>query len=111
MTGCTEAARGRCARCGRAVCPKHAGLGATPSLQRGRPAARTGLPRCALCRLDQRRAGQARLRRLWVGLPVAALALFAVLDVQRNLVQGLALLALVGVIVVMAFAYDRALRR
>ncbi len=67
--------------------------------------------RCALCRLDERRRGQALVRRLWWGAAAAGFAFFTAVAFRANLKQGVALVALVAVIAVLALVYDRTLRR
>jgi hypothetical protein len=51
------------------------------------------------------------MRRVWTGVYVGAFVLFTGIALKHNLVQGLALALLGLVIGVMAFVYDRLLRR
>ncbi|MHB8577803.1 MAG: hypothetical protein ACYDCQ_21025 [Dehalococcoidia bacterium] len=51
------------------------------------------------------------MRRLWWGVSVAGFAVFITIAFLSNRALGLALLALTAVIIVMAYFYDRGLRR
>lgn len=109
VAGCAQAGVTICAGCQRSVCGRHAGA----SL-RAKRSARGGagaVTRCALCRLDERRRGQALVRRLWWGAAAAGFAVFTAVAFHANVKQGVALVVLVAVIAVLAFGYDRMLRR
>ncbi len=67
--------------------------------------------RCALCRLDDRRHGRFTVRRLWLGVSAVGFAVFIMVAMKNNRVQGLAFLALAAAIVAAAVIYDRMLRR
>ncbi len=110
VADCGERARSRCSRCSRAVCNRHAGAALGQRSRRERGSASEPASRCALCRLEQRRARQRTMRRIWLTLYVAAFGVFTAIAALHNPVQGLALLALGGVILAMAYAYDRILR-
>ncbi|HZQ36139.1 MAG TPA: hypothetical protein VFD32_09420 [Dehalococcoidia bacterium] len=109
VSGCLQAGATVCAGCARSVCRRHAG--APSRAKRSANGAAGAVTRCALCRLDERRRGQALVRRLWWGAAAAGFAVFTALAFHTNAKQGVALLALAAVIGVLAVGYDRALRR
>lgn len=51
------------------------------------------------------------MRRLWWGAAAAGFAVFTAVAFHANVKQGVALVVLVAVIAVLAFGYDRMLRR
>jgi hypothetical protein len=73
--------------------------------------ARRAMPRCALCRLEDRRRSSAMSRRLWYA--AALLAFFAIdgYAIHANPKQGIALLFVVPLVVALAYLYDRSMRR
>lgn len=111
MGGCADAGTALCARCDRSVCRRHAGAASRSGRASHGSADEAPATRCALCRLEERRRGQALVRRLWWGAAAAGFAFFTALAFRVSVKQGVALLALAALIAALAFAYDRALRR
>ncbi len=112
VAGCAAPGDATCARCGRNLCRRHAGPAPTSNGARRALASGARSPaRCALCRLEERRRGQTLVRRLWWGAAAAGFAVFTALAFRSNMKQGLALVALVVLIAVLALFYDRAMRR
>jgi len=112
VAGCEAPGAVPCASCRRTLCRRHAG-----SLHESGPArlarASGGAPavRCALCRLEERRRGQAVVRRLWWGAAGAGFALIIAIAFRSNPKQGVALAGLAVLIVLLALIYDRVMRR
>src|SRR5579875_113778 len=100
VTGCGTSAASRCGRCARPICVRHAGN-----------TARGAAGRCALCRLDERRRAVGLTRYLWLVAAIAGFLLIEAFALYANPRQGIALLLLVPLIVLLAFAYRRSLRR
>jgi hypothetical protein len=111
VAGCPQAGAAVCAGCERSVCRRHAGAPSRAMRLASGPAGAAAVTRCARCRLDERRRGQTLVRRLWWGAAAAGFAFFTAIAFHANVKQGVALLALVALIVVLALLYDRALRR
>jgi hypothetical protein len=64
-----------------------------------------------LCRLEERRRGQATIRRIWWVVSALGFAVLIGFTMRTNVPRGLALAALAAVIVVVAVIYDRVMRR
>lgn len=99
VTGCGTRATGRCGRCARPICARHTGK-----------TARGAVGRCALCRLDGRRRAGALARYFWLAAAIAGFLLIEAFALYANPRQGIALLLLVPLVVLLAFAYRRSLR-
>jgi hypothetical protein len=89
-----------CAQCRRLVCRRHADS-----------IARADGGRCALCRLQAKRRTATLTRRLWYGAAIAGFLLIDGFAIHANPAQGLALLLIVPLVALLAFLYDRSLRR
>ena len=100
---CGGRAQSSCARCQRRVCERHAGA--------AERAPHRSTPRCALCRLEDRRRSSALSRRLWFGAAILAFLAIGGYAMRANPKQGIALLFVVVLVAGLAYLYDRSLRR